>query len=92
MKAHIRFLKADVFDFKPEAESLDIIVSNPPYIDDSERKDMEANVLDYEPHNALFVPDDNPLIFYSRIATIAADALVSGGSLYFEINPRNGAD
>lgn len=92
MKAHIRFLEADVFDFKPEAESLDIIVSNPPYIDDSERKDMDANVLDYEPHNALFVPDDNPLIFYSRIATIAVDALVSGGSLYFEINPRHCED
>lgn len=89
MKARISFREADVFDFQPMMESFDIIVSNPPYIDESEKGEMEANVLDYEPHRALFVPDDNPLIFYSRIATIAADALTAGGALYFEINPRH---
>lgn len=50
---------------------------------------MERNVLDYEPHSALFVPDDNPLIFYSRIAETARTALVPGGTLWFEINPRH---
>ena len=48
---------------------------------------MEKNVLDYEPHEALFVRDENPLEFYSRIADIAKDALLPGGKLYFEINP-----
>lgn len=89
LKAKIDFRREDVFDFMPEAGSFDIIVSNPPYIDESEKSDMERNVLDYEPHTALFVPDDNPLIFYSRISTIASEALTPGGGLYFEINPRH---
>lgn len=65
----------------------DIIVSNPPYICDSERKDMSANVTDHEPHSALFVPDDDPLRFYRPIARYAARTLTSGGALYFELNP-----
>ncbi len=65
----------------------DIIVSNPPYICDREGKDMRQNVLGYEPHGALFVPDDSPLLFYDAIARYAVVALKPGGRLYFEINP-----
>lgn len=65
----------------------DIIVSNPPYIYHKERASMDANVLDYEPHEALFAPDDNPLLFYQRIADYARRTLTPGGSLYFELNP-----
>ena len=64
-----------------------IIVSNPPYICRQEQKDMEENVLAHEPHLALFVPDDDPLLFYRAITRFAAHQLVSGGWLYFEINP-----
>lgn len=65
----------------------DIIVSNPPYIIVKEAEKMEANVLDHEPHTALFVPDNDPLRFYNPIAHFAAAHLVAGGRLYFEINP-----
>ena len=65
----------------------DIIVSNPPYICNKEAAQMEHNVLDFEPHLALFVPDESPLLFYSAIARFARLALKVGGALYFEINP-----
>lgn len=68
--------------------AFDLIVSNPPYICHKERAMMEANVLEHEPHTALFVPDDDPLLFYRAIATYAQTALKPGGSLYFEMNPR----
>lgn len=71
----------------PNTHHLDIIVSNPPYICHQEQTTMEQNVLDYEPHTALFVPDDDPLLFYRAIATYALTALKEGGWLYFEINP-----
>lgn len=92
LKAQIHFVEADIFTYEPAPDSFDIIVSNPPYIDESEKKTMEANVLDYEPSTALFVPDNNPLIYYSRISSIAIHALAKGGKLYFEINPRHAAD
>lgn len=69
-------------------EKYDMIVSNPPYIAESERSSMEANVLEHEPAMALFVPDDNPLVFYTSISAFAMDALVEGGRVYFEINPH----
>lgn len=65
----------------------DIIVSNPPYICNKEAAQMEHNVLDFEPHLALFVPDEAPLLFYSAIARFARQTLKVGGALYFEINP-----
>ena len=65
----------------------DLIVSNPPYICEKEKKDMEKNVLEHEPDIALFVPDEDPLRFYRAIAEYAAIALKTGGNLYFEINP-----
>jgi release factor glutamine methyltransferase len=91
-KTDIRFLLSDILD-SDEAVSLisdgfDIIVSNPPYVRNSERQAMSANVLDYEPHSALFVPDENPLLFYRAIAVFAQKKLTGGGIIYFEINPE----
>ena len=71
----------------PSTPKYDIIVSNPPYICERERADMERNVLDYEPHTALFVPDDDPLLFYRTIGQKALTMLAPGGILCFEINP-----
>ena len=88
LKTKVDFIHADIFRWQPSAE-YDIIVSNPPYIDECEKKDIEPNVVDYEPHSALFVPDDNPLVFYSRIASIAKESLSRDGNLYLEINPRH---
>jgi len=92
LHAKVDFISADIFTYSPIPDSLNIIVSNPPYIDESEKSSMEKNVLDYEPHTALFVPDSNPLIYYSRIAEIGSYALRHGGKLYFEINPRHAGD
>ena len=69
------------------AKNWDIIVSNPPYICEKEKADMEKNVLEHEPSIALFVPDEEPLKFYRAIAEYASSALKSEGALYFEINP-----
>ena len=71
----------------PPTQKWDMIVSNPPYICEKEKADMEKNVLEHEPSLALFVPDEDPLKFYRAIAEYAASALKSGGALYFEINP-----
>ncbi len=71
----------------PADQRFDFIVSNPPYICHKESAKMEANVLDYEPHTALFVPDEDPLLFYRAITRYAATALKPRGWLYFEINP-----
>ena len=71
----------------PLATQWELIVSNPPYICYKERAMMESNVLDHEPHTALFVPDDDPLLFYHAIAAYGQKALKVGGWLYFEINP-----
>lgn len=70
----------------------DIIVSNPPYVKESEKAMMEENVLAYEPHTALFVDDNDPLIFYRRIAEFAKVHLKKGGTLYFEINEALGQE
>ncbi|MDE5923835.1 MAG: peptide chain release factor N(5)-glutamine methyltransferase [Muribaculaceae bacterium] len=87
LHARVEFRHADVFSLEPAPRSLDVIVSNPPYICHKEMAEMEKNVLDHEPHTALFVPDSDPLLFYRRIADIGRDALVEKGRLYFEINP-----
>jgi release factor glutamine methyltransferase len=75
------------FTLHPSPLTYDIIVSNPPYILNKERARMERNVLDYEPELALFVPDDDPLLFYRAIARYAIRALKPNGRLFFEINP-----
>lgn len=89
LRTRVKFIEADIFSWEPAPESLDIIVSNPPYVDESEKSGMEANVLDYEPHEALFVSDNNPLRYYKRIADIALKGLADGGRIYLEINPRH---
>lgn len=88
----VLFEKVDVLQSSIPDIKLDIIVSNPPYILESEKKDMDKNVLEYEPHSALFVPDDKGLLFYERIADIALILLKPGGKLYFEINRLKGSD
>ena len=77
----------DALALPKAAEAADLIVSNPPYICEKEKADMEKNVLEHEPSLALFVPDEDPLKFYRAIAEYASSALKSGGALYFEINP-----
>lgn len=84
--------QVDALSGYPLDKKFDIIVSNPPYVLDSEKKSMEQNVLDYEPHQALFVPDNDPLLFYKRIADIALNLLNPQGKLYFEINQAKGKD
>ena len=68
----------------------DIIVSNPPYVTELEKSEISPNVLDYEPHLALFVPDNDPLLFYRCIAIFAQQHLKPRGKLYFEINRQFG--
>lgn len=85
-KVHIKPVVLDILKNSPPSGKYGIIVSNPPYVRDSEKKWMHKNVLDFEPETALFVNDNDPLIFYRRISEIASDYLVSGGKLYFEIN------
>ena len=86
----ITFRNVDVLKDYPTDTKFDIIVSNPPYILEKEKSGMDQNVLDYEPHTALFVPDNNGLLFYDRIADIALDLLEPNGKLYFEINQAKG--
>ena len=94
LNAQVHFRQVDALNEPTEdsspftlQSSLNIIISNPPYICKQEATAMEAHVLDHEPHQALFVPDDDPLLFYRAIAQYGKSALVAGGWLYFEINP-----
>lgn len=87
----VTFRKQDVLSTDLPDVCFDIIVSNPPYVTESEKAGMERNVLEWEPHTALFVPDDDPLRFYHAIARFARQALSPGGTLYFEINRAYGA-
>lgn len=88
LKTPVKFSLRDMLSLAvPDKPCYDIIVSNPPYIAESEAAAMEKNVLDHEPRIALFVPDDNPLIYYTAIGSYAHGALRPGGKLYFEINP-----
>ena len=90
-KVNVLWKECDVLSYEPvHAPRYAVMVSNPPYILDSERESMDDNVLLYEPHNALFVPDSDPLLFYRIIARIARRELLPGGKLYFEINSLMG--
>lgn len=85
--AAVTLTDADIFD--PDQSGIPfsaIIVSNPPYVTESEKMAMHINVLDHEPHGALFVPDEDPLLYYHRIAQIAAMRLTPGGQLWLEVN------
>ena len=85
--ADVSFEKRDALNISQTSNIWDVIVSNPPYICRKEAAEMEENVLRYEPDTALFVPDDDPLLFYRHIMNYAASALRQEGRLYFEINP-----
>ena len=88
----VLFRKMDVLGDVPEGMQYDVIVSNPPYIAEKEKSQMEHNVLDWEPSIALFVPDEDPLLFYRRIAQLGGSMLKKGGSLYYEINQAYGQE
>jgi len=87
--ADVVFKKMDVLNANPDeiGEKWDVIVSNPPYIAEREKAGMSRNVLDYEPHTALFVSDDDPLLFYRAICQYSSKHLSDNGRLLFEINP-----
>ncbi len=88
LKLEVTFEQDDILSLAPPREpAFDIIVSNPPYIAESEAQTMEKNVLDHEPRIALFVPDSDPLRFYRAISAYALKALCPGGTIWFEINP-----
>lgn len=86
-KVKVDFRKADALSLTPADGQYDIIVSNPPYVMESEKQEMDKNVLDHEPHIALFVPENDALKFYKAIATYSREALSDNGTLYFELNP-----
>ena len=96
LHAGVVFEKADILSTGGQSlfngRTFDIIVSNPPYIADSEKKEMESNVLDFEPALALFVPDDDPLEFYRAIFSIGSEVLAPDGVVYCEINPLYAKD
>ena len=89
---NVAFELVDILAHQPSGEPFDIIVSNPPYIKENEKESMHANVLDWEPHTALFVPDSDPLLFYRTIAEKGLTLLKPGGKLYFEINRAHGKE
>ena len=92
LKAHVSFEERDALCPPADTELWDVIVSNPPYICHKEKAAMERNVLDHEPHLALFVPDNDPLLFYRAIAFYGLTALKKGGRLWFEVNAAYAAD
>ncbi|MBS1489824.1 MAG: peptide chain release factor N(5)-glutamine methyltransferase [Bacteroidetes bacterium] len=90
--ATIQFFHADFLTDPFDIEPVDILVSNPPYIAQSEKRQMKENVWQYEPHRALFVPDENPLLFYKAIAEKSNQLLKPGGKIFVEINERLGEE
>ena len=89
----INFKHVDILNYQPEENScFDVIISNPPYVTESEKFLMQSNVLNFEPHTALFVPDNNPLLFYKTIAEFSIKSLKKGGMLFFEINEAFGKE
>ena len=92
---NVNFIKDDILNPKnPELldNQYDIIVSNPPYVCESEKTEMRANVLDYEPSSALFVSDNDPLVFYRKILEFAQNTLKPNGEVWFEINEKLGTE
>ena len=92
--AKVTFVQDDVLNPTSDyfTQPVDLVVSNPPYVCESERTTMEANVLDWEPETALFVPDDDPLRFYRQILELAKAQLTPDGQVWFEINERMGEE
>jgi release factor glutamine methyltransferase len=83
---NVTFIKKNILETTDLEQQFDIIVSNPPYVRNLEKEEIKKNVLEYEPHLALFVEDDNALIFYRKIAELAQKNLATKGQLFFEIN------
>ena len=90
--AEVLFRLKDVLKAVPESSYYEAVVSNPPYIAEKEKANVDANVLEWEPSLALFVSDDDPLVFYRKIAQLAQEMLVEDGALYFEINQAYGQE
>ncbi|MCS5490706.1 peptide chain release factor N(5)-glutamine methyltransferase [Algoriphagus limi] len=86
----VQFVKSDILNEEIPIEGLDILVSNPPYIPIHEKSSMHTNVVDFEPGLALFVPNEDPLLFYRKIAEAGKKAIKHGGRLYFEIHENFG--
>ncbi|NUY82082.1 peptide chain release factor N(5)-glutamine methyltransferase [Flavobacterium sp. MAH-1] len=91
-QVRIHFIEADILTTEDLDELFDVIVSNPPYVRHTEKEEMRKNVLDHEPHLALFVEDDDALLFYRKIADLALKNLKPDGKLYFEINQYLGKE
>jgi release factor glutamine methyltransferase len=91
-RVDVTFIKADILEIKDLFQDFDIIVSNPPYVRELEKKEMKPNVLNNEPQQALFVSDNEPLLFYKKITDLAREKLRENGSLYFEINQYLGLE
>ncbi|MBE9586162.1 peptide chain release factor N(5)-glutamine methyltransferase [Mucilaginibacter sp. JRF] len=88
----VNFMEADILSAKPDEAKYNIIVSNPPYVTSHDKRQMHTNVTDFEPHTALFVPDEEPLLFYKAIADYALLSLKRPGMLFFEINESYGPE
>lgn len=88
----VEFIEANILESKQVFPKYDLIVSNPPYVLESEKLQMKTNVLEFEPHLALFVEDDESLVFYEKIIDFAVSHLHNGGSLFFEINEQKAAN
>ncbi|QDW23118.1 peptide chain release factor N(5)-glutamine methyltransferase [Flavobacterium sp. KBS0721] len=91
-KTDVTFILQDVLNAEELKCNFDIIVSNPPYVRNLEKEEIKKNVLDYEPHLALFVEDSDALVFYRKIAALAQNNLLENGQLYFEINQYLGCE
>jgi release factor glutamine methyltransferase len=91
-KVEVTFMLQDILQTQELKSDFDIIVSNPPYVRNLEKEEIKKNVLDHEPHLALFVEDNDALIFYRKIAALAQKHLVENGQLYFEINQYLGQE
>lgn len=88
----MEFLQGDVLEWEKLPKEFDIIVSNPPYVLERSRKDVQRNILDYEPAMALYVKDEDPMIFNRKIAKLAKESLAPNGLVYVEINKYLGAE
>ena len=91
-KVEINFIQANILEVEDLNQHFDVIVSNPPYVRNLEKQEIKKNVLDYEPHLALFVEDTDALLFYRKIAQLALENLSPNGLLFFEINQYLGRE
>lgn len=91
-QVEIDFKQADILQMTELPEQYDVIVSNPPYVRELEKEDMQRNVLEFEPETALYVKDHDPLLFYEKISELAVNSLKNKGAVYFEINQYLGEE